>query len=223
MPMIVDIHPHIISDDVDRYPVMPLSGKRSDWSKERLSTVESLTAAMDEAGVTKAAIVHSSTTYGFDNSYVLDACTEHSERLVAVGSVDVTQPDVPVTIRLCVERGLVGLRLFTGGSTKAYNPLELEDVRSYPAWEVCAQLKLPMCIQTGVAGLPQVCDLARRFPTVNIILDHLAHPDVSDGAPYVKAQSLFDRSSHAWWKCSGRNVLPMVQIFRVQKGRLPSS
>ncbi len=163
MPMIVDIHSHIISDDVDRYPVMPLSGKRSDWSKERLSTVESLTAAMDEAGVTKAAIVHSSTTYGFDNSYVLDACTEHSERLVAVGSVDVTQPDVPVTIRLCVERGLAGLRLFTGGSTKAYNPLELEDVRSYPAWEVCAQLKLPMCIQTGAAGLPQVCDLARRF------------------------------------------------------------
>ena len=32
---IVDIHPHIISDDETRYPPAPLFGKRSDWSQER--------------------------------------------------------------------------------------------------------------------------------------------------------------------------------------------
>jgi predicted TIM-barrel fold metal-dependent hydrolase len=147
---------------------------------------------MDEAGVAKAAVVHSSTTYGFDNSYVLDACAEYSARLVAVGSVDVTLPDAPATIRACVGRGLAGLRLFTGGSTKAFDPGELEDARAYPAWEMCAELNLPMCIQTGPIGLPQVADLAKRFPTVKIILDHLGRPDVTDGAPYAKAQSLFD-------------------------------
>ena len=36
-------------------------------------TLEELMAAMDEAGVDKAAIVHSSTTYGFNNDYVVDA------------------------------------------------------------------------------------------------------------------------------------------------------
>jgi predicted TIM-barrel fold metal-dependent hydrolase len=189
---IVDIHPHIISDDESRYPSAPLFGKRSDWSKERPTTVETLIAAMDEAGVARAAVVHSSTTYGFDNSYVVDGCAKYAERLVAVGSVDVLQADAPQVIRGWAERGLAGLRLFTGGSTKDFDPSELDDPRSFPAWELCGELGLPMCIQTGPIGLPQVTALARRFPNVRIVLDHLARPEVADGAPYAKAQSLFD-------------------------------
>ncbi|QGZ60059.1 amidohydrolase family protein [Paraburkholderia acidiphila] len=189
---IVDIHPHIISDDETRYPPAPLFGTRSEWSKERPTTVETLIAAMDEAGVAKAAVVHSSTTYGFDNSYVVDGCAKYADRLVAVGSVDVLQPDAPQRIREWTDRGLAGLRLFTGGSTKEFDPSELDDARSFPAWELCAELNLPMCIQTGPIGLPQITTLARRFPTVRIILDHLGRPEVADGVPYAKAQSLFD-------------------------------
>ena len=188
----VDIHPHVISDDEGAFPPAPLFGKRSDWSQERPSTVESLIAAMDEAGVAKAAVVHSSTTYGFDNSYVVDACSRYPERLLAVGSVDVLQPDAPDVIRGWVAKGLGGLRLFTGGSTKEFDPSELEDPKSFPAWELCGELGLSMCIQTGPVGLPQVTALAKRFPRVAIILDHLGRPDVTDGPPYAAAQSLFD-------------------------------
>ncbi|MHA4869548.1 amidohydrolase family protein [Duganella sp. PWIR1] len=192
MTSIVDIHPHIISDDEQAYPPAPLFGKRSDWSQERPSTVEALIAAMDAAGVAKAAVVHSSTTYGFDNSYVVDGCNQYKDRLVAVGSVDVLQPDAPKTILEWKERGLAGLRLFTGGSTKEFDPSELEDPRSYPAWELCSELGITMCIQTGPIGLPQVTALAKRFPKVKIILDHLGRPDVLDGPPYANAKSMFD-------------------------------
>ena len=192
MSTIIDIHPHIISDDESRYPPAPLFGKRSDWSQERPTTVETLIAAMDEAGVAKAAVVHSSTTYGYDDSYVVDGCAKYPDRLVAVGSVDVLQADAPATIRMWVERGLAGLRLFTGGSTKDFDPSELDDPRSFPAWELCEELGLSMCIQTGPVGLPQVTMLAKRFPKVNIILDHLGRPDVLDGPPYTAASSLFD-------------------------------
>ncbi|MDH7798835.1 MULTISPECIES: amidohydrolase family protein [unclassified Beijerinckia] len=188
----VDIHPHVISDDANRYPLAPLFGKRSDWSRERPCTVETLIAAMDDASVDKAAVVHSSTTYGFDNSYVADACAQYSDRLVAVGSIDILQPDATEEIHRWVDRGLVGLRLFTGGSTKDFDPSDLEDPRSFPAWELCGELGLPMCIQTGPIGLAPVAALAHRFPNVPIILDHLGRPDVTDGAPYAKAQSLFD-------------------------------
>jgi predicted TIM-barrel fold metal-dependent hydrolase len=104
----------------------------------------------------------------------------------------VLQPDAPEKIREWVKRGLAGLRLFTGGSTKEFDPSELDDPRSFPAWELCGELGLPMCIQTGPIGLPQVTALAKRFPNVAIILDHLGRPEVADGAPYAKAQSLFD-------------------------------
>ena len=192
MAKIIDIHPHIISDDESRYPPAPLFGKRSDWSQERPTTVETLIAAMDEAGVAKAAVVHSSTTYGFDNSYVVDGCAKYPDRLVAVGSVDVLQPDAPDTIRSWIDRGLAGLRLFTGGSTKDFDPSELDDPRSFPAWELCSELGLSMCIQTGPVGLPQVTVLAKQFPKVSIILDHLGRPEILDGPPYAAAASLFE-------------------------------
>jgi len=196
MPMsFVDIHPHVISDDESAYPPAPLFGKRSDWSKERPNTVEALVAAMDEAGVDKAAVVHSSTTYGFDNSYVIDACNRYAGRLIAVGSVDVLASDACETIRAWVDRGLEGLRIFTGGSTKEFDPSELDDSRVYPAWELLGEMGLTMCIQTGPVGLPAVVALAERFPNVPIILDHLGRPDVTDGPPYANAQSLFDLAS----------------------------
>jgi predicted TIM-barrel fold metal-dependent hydrolase len=188
----IDIHPHVISDDEGTYPPTPLFGKRSDWSKERPSTVETLIASMDSSGVGKAAVVHSSTTYGFDNSYVVDACNRYADRLIAVGSVDVLAPEACDLIRMWVDKGLKGLRVFTGGSTKEFDPSELDDARAYPAWELLGELGISMCIQTGPVGLPAVTSLAKRFPNVNIILDHLGRPDVTDGMPYTNAQSLFD-------------------------------
>ncbi|WP_206956851.1 amidohydrolase family protein [Trinickia acidisoli] len=188
---IIDIHPHIISDDDKRYPPAPLFGKRSDWSQERPNTVEALIRAMDEAGVAKAAVVHSSTTYGFDNSYVVDGCNRYKDRLAAVGSVDMLADDVPAVIKAWADKGLVGLRIFTGGSTKDFDPSELDNPKSFKAWEMLAELKLPMCIQTGPIGLPQVRMLAEKFSTVNIVLDHLGRPDVLDGAPYANAAGLF--------------------------------
>lgn len=187
----IDIHPHIVSNDNDRYPPAPLFGKRSEWSQERPSTVESLIAAMDAAGVAKAAVVHSSTTYGFDNSYVIDGCKQYADRLVAVGSVDMLDDNVATVIKGWVDKGLAGLRIFTGGSTKDFDPSELDNPKSFRAWERLAELQLPMCIQTGPIGLPQVTMLAKMFPTVNIILDHLGRPDVLDGPPYKNADSLF--------------------------------
>ena len=96
------------------------------------------------------------------------------------------------TIRWWADRGLGGLRIFTGGSTKDFDPTELEDESAYPAWGLLGELGLSMCIQTGPIGLPQVTALARRFPRVKIVLDHLARPDVLDGPPYANAASLFE-------------------------------
>ena len=44
----IDIHPHIIASDATHYPLAPLGGHQSDWSRTRPVTVEQLVAAMDE-------------------------------------------------------------------------------------------------------------------------------------------------------------------------------
>ena len=86
---VIDIHPHIVSPDTQRYPLAPLGGVQSTWSSERPTTYDDLLAAMDDAGVDKAAIVHSSTAYGYDNSYVADAVAAVPSRFTAVCSIDV--------------------------------------------------------------------------------------------------------------------------------------
>ncbi len=90
--MTIDIHPHVISTDTQRYPNAPLGGHKSDWSRERPVSVEQMIAAMDQAGIAKSALVQASTCYGHDNSYIADAVAAHPNRFTGVFSVDVLAP-----------------------------------------------------------------------------------------------------------------------------------
>jgi L-fuconolactonase len=188
---VIDIHPHIIAKDENRYPRNPLFGVQSDWSRSRPNTVEEYVAAMDDAGVDKAAIVQASTCYGYDNSYVADSIARYPNRLTGVGSVDVRSPDAPEKIDNWAKKGITGFRLFTGGSTAAIDASWLTDPASFPAWEKAGDLGLSMCIQTDETGIASIKTLTRRFPKVPILIDHLARPNIKAGPPYKKAAPLF--------------------------------
>ena len=191
MTTIVDIHPHVIATDTARYPLNPLGGTQSTWSSERPTTYAMLAAAMDEAGVDKAAIVQASTAYGHDNTYVAEAVAAHPKRFTGVFSVDVLAPDAAAKMRHWMERGLTGLRLFTTGSTMPGQATWFADPRTYPAWEYAGRAGLPVCMQMTQQGLPQLRDLMRQFPKVRIILDHLARPQLVDGPPYAADRDFF--------------------------------
>lgn len=197
MAKLHDIHPHIISDDDVRYPRAPIGGVQSDWSKEHKITTEQMLADMDAAGIASSALVQSSTCYGYDNSYVLDAVAAHPDRFTAVCSIDVTAPDAVQTIRDLRARGLAGLRIYTGGSKLEFSYGVLEDPKSFPVWEYCGASALPICLQVRPPAFPIISSLARQFPQTRIILDHLARADTTDGPPYDNARSLFDLAEHS--------------------------
>jgi len=190
---LIDIHPHITSPDTDRYPVDPLGGKRSDWSKERSATITDLAAAMDEAGVDKAAIVHSSTTYGFDNSYVADSIVDYPGRFTGVFSVDVTQPDAPEKMRYWVGRGMTGMRIYARGSTMKTDWLRIDDPAVTPAWECAAELGISVATNVNARddSLAHIKTILARFPSVPLVIDHLGRPPIADGPPYLAAESYF--------------------------------
>jgi L-fuconolactonase len=193
----IDIHPHIIASDAARYPLAPLGGHQSDWSRTRPVTVEQLVAAMDGAGVQKAAIVQASTCYGHDNSYVADAVAAYPQRFTGVFSVDVLAPDAPERMRYWRAKQLTGLRLFTFGSTMSEQANWLDDAKSYPAWACAGELGLSICLQMSAKAIPQAASMAERFPHVRIILDHGARPVLEDGPPYDAAASLLALARHA--------------------------
>lgn len=193
----IDIHPHIISSDTKRYPLAPLGGKQSGWSRDRPVTLEQLIAAMDEAGVQKAAIVHASTSYGYDNSYVADAVALYPARFTGVFSVDMLAPDAPERIRYWVGRKLSGLRLFTTGSTMPGQAPWLDDPRLLPAWECAGELGIPICMQMTSAAIPQLTKLLTRYPQIRVVIDHLMKPQLEDGPPYAAASFVFELARHA--------------------------
>ena len=188
--MTIDIHPHVISTDTERYPNAPVGGHKSDWSRERPVSAEQMIAAMDQAGIAKSALVQASTCYGHDNSYIADAVAAHPNRFTGVFSVDVLAVDVPETIRHWVGRNLTGMRLFTAGSTMPNQADWVDDPRSFPAWECASELRIPVCMQMTVKALPQLIRMLERFPKVRVILDHLAKPTLSDGPPYIGASDV---------------------------------
>jgi predicted TIM-barrel fold metal-dependent hydrolase len=195
---IVDIHPHIVSRDTVRYPVTPIGGKRSEWSKERSVTLEELVAALDEAGVDKAAIVHSSTTYGFNNDYVVDAVAAFPKRFTGVFSVNVTEPDAAERMRYWYDKGMTGMRIFARGSTIKEAWLAIDDPVTFPAWECASELGISVATNvhgTG-AGLEQIKSILTRFPRVRLIIDHLGRPPVEDGPPYAAAKDYFSLADY---------------------------
>jgi predicted TIM-barrel fold metal-dependent hydrolase len=196
MSAVIDVHPHVISGDLARYPRDPLGGSQSDWSRERPVSAEAMIAAMDEAGVSKSALVQAATCYGYDNSYLADAVARFPERFAGVFSVDVFRPDAPERIAHWMGKGLAGLRIFIAGHTMASKDARLDDARSFPAWDLAGELGITVSVQLRAAGIPQLESMLGRFPRVRVLLDHMARPAIEDGPPYAQAESLFALARH---------------------------
>jgi predicted TIM-barrel fold metal-dependent hydrolase len=193
---VIDIHTHVISPDTARYPLSPLGGKQSEWSRTRPATAEGLIAEMDRAGVAKSAVVHASTAYGFDNSYLADSVAKHPDRFTGVFSIDMFAADAGAQLERWMRAGLTGMRLFTTGSTSPGQAAWLADPRTFPVWERAEAAGLPVCLQMRPEGVPDLLKLLGRFRRVPVILDHLARPVLSDGPPYAAAQWLFELAVH---------------------------
>lgn len=219
--MIVDTHPHLLAADLKKYPITPIGGTQSEWSKGRHLTAEDLLQHMDEAGVERAVLVQAATVHGYDNSYCADSAQRYPDRFVAVCTIDVLAPDAPDRLSYWVEeRGIRGLRLFTTGSNLPETGW-LDDPQTFPVWERSRSLGIPVCVQIRLSGLPRLGVVLERFPDVPVLLDHLASPPIEDGPPFAAAQPLFDLAHHPnlYLKFSPHNLQatgkggPVVQPF----------
>lgn len=188
---ILDIHPHVISTDTQKYPRNPLGGHQSDWSRDRPVSYEQMIVAQDRAGVEKAALVQASTCYGHDNSYLANAVAAHPERFTGVFSCDLLAPDAVQTMEHWMAKRLTGMRLFTTGSTMPGQQNWLDDPRTFPGWALAEERGLPVCLQMTAKGIAQLVNVLNRFPRLRVVLDHMARPKQDDGPPYTGADSLW--------------------------------
>ena len=190
--LIVDVHPHIVSTDTVKYPITPIGGVRSDWSAERSIDAEEMIVAMADAGVDKMAMVHSSTTYGFNCDYVADAVARYPKQFTGVFSIDVTAADASEKMRYWFSRGCTGQRIFTRGSTMKEAWVALDDPKLFPCYETAEELGIAVAVNPQVPKFYELEAILKQFPKVNFILENMGKSDFTDGAPFNNARPLFE-------------------------------
>ena len=187
---IVDTIVHPISTDEVRYPPSPGEGERLGWSTGRRASIEEFAALSRAAGVTQTVLVHSFSTYGYDNAYVVDAAASDPERFVPVGSVDPLAPDVVDQMAYWVgDRGLQGIRY-------PHVDLRVFDAGHAAAWRAPADLGIPLLFhsrETPFAVLGAVLD---ANPDLVVVGDHLLNPPIDDGPPFERAASFLELAVH---------------------------
>jgi 4,5-dihydroxyphthalate decarboxylase len=153
-----DTHTHAISADTETYPVKPLGGTRSEWSQTRPVDVDGLIRSLDDAGVERAALVHASTVYGFDNSYAAAALARYPDRLVAVGAVDFLADSAVADLQqLIEEQGFSGVRIrVSDGTTKVPTPGSgVSDERMEGVWDYIAANDMSRCASRCTPKTPR--------------------------------------------------------------------
>lgn len=193
--MIVDAHTHLWRPDSSgAFRVATIVSGEVDIPAELLGRY------LDEHGVERAVLVQP--VYpGEDNSLVADAATAEPDRFAAVCVVDPRKPEAADTLAYWVtERGCRGLRLRpkVPGETQIFGHTD-----SFPLWEAAARLKIAVNVLASFEHLPAVAQLAERFPSVPIVIDHFAHPARPDDLASIEPLLALSRFPSVSIKLSG--------------------
>jgi predicted TIM-barrel fold metal-dependent hydrolase len=168
----IDVHVHVVASDRDRYPV------RQNPPAWPAVTGDALAASMDAQGVTRALLVQSFFTYGFDNSYAIDCAAADPGRYLVVCVIDQTAPDAPeVLTRLVRDQGVRGVRLMPKGMPGGV----LWDPKTFGVWERAGELGVPLTVAAEIRHLPEMPQVVERFPDVTACFEHMW--DAGIGAP----------------------------------------
>ncbi len=181
MALIVDAHLHVWRAQ----PAGP-PGAATLVSPEEDVPIEEGLHVLDRHGVARAVLIQP-VFPGEDNRYVADCAAACPDRLAAVCVVDPRAAGAEDRLEhWVVGRGCRGLRLRPKlvDESAAFGP------RSYSLWERARRLGIVISVLANPEHLSTLAALAARFPEVPIVLDHLAHPRLSEGVAGPGFQSL---------------------------------
>lgn len=184
--LMMDSHAHIISDDADRYPPSPPSGKLDPAALASPMTIDRLIAEMDATGVAQAVIVQRGSIYGFDNSYVCDSGARFPDRLRVVCSIDAARADSAEQVHRWISKhGAAGIRLMELVRSDDIGWLDGPSPRQ--AWEAAADLGAPVCVHlfpwNRAAGLNSIASIVESLPNLTVVIDHFGAMRSDAGPP----------------------------------------
>ncbi len=175
---LVDTHTHVVSADLARYPLQP-QPFGVDWYRTDPVDVDGLLGAASGAGVERVVLVQAQGAYGYDCRYVLDAVAGHTDRCVAVVSIDMDGPDPVTSLRaLAAHPATGGVRLF---GVSGIEPTWLADPDRLVVWQTAQELGLTVVATVFDRHLAPLRWTLERVPQLPVALDHCGFPDIGGG------------------------------------------
>jgi predicted TIM-barrel fold metal-dependent hydrolase len=192
-----DTHAHFYTNDVDRYP---FNSRTSRYGPEIMvakamrfpQTPKEVFAFWEENHIGKGAGVQYSSTYRFDNRYLLDISREHPDKIVPIVILDSEDAKTPDTLaQMASQNKIAGVR-WTGTPSPApgaapgpagmasNSDFPFLSEKAQPSWQAANRLGLTVVLMP-IGGdtrgaMRKVAEHAVRYPNVNILLDHIGFP-----------------------------------------------
>lgn len=202
-PLLFDSHAHLVADDQTAYPRNPMQrakdapyrppgvigipgGHHGPNPINEVPDASRVLQWMKEENVDGIVAVQKRMIYRYDNSYILDSSDKYPDLFSAVVILNAEDDATPGLVQRYVnDHGLAGVRLFGGRKPDGSMPW-LNSPQALKTWEVCNENGLVMDLEVlsvggGGPSIPAIIELARRYPNVRVVLDHLLEPEMDEG------------------------------------------
>jgi L-fuconolactonase len=202
-PLLFDSHAHLVADDQVAYPRNPMQraadapyrppgvigrpgGHHGPNPINEVPDAVRMLRWMAQEHVDGIVAVQKRMIYRYDNSYILDSSDKYRDLFSAVVILDAEDGATPGLVRTWIRKhGLAGVRLFGGRKPDGSMPW-LNSPMALKTWDVAQQAGLVMDLEVlsqggGGPSIPSILELARDYPDVRIVLDHLLEPEMEEG------------------------------------------
>jgi predicted TIM-barrel fold metal-dependent hydrolase len=179
-----DTHAHFYTNEPEKYPFNPTGAR---YGAERMiakvaanpMTPKAVFAFWDKVGVEMGTGVQYNSTYGTDNSYLLDVSKEHPNRVSPVVILAPTDAKTPATLQKWAKENRLTAVRWTGSPTAQGMAPFLSD-EAKDSWTVANDLGLAVVLMPLGNNIPpalkRIAELADRYPNVKIAMDHIGFP-----------------------------------------------
>lgn len=171
---VIDTHMHVWSLDWEQFPFSPpeATAKRPEES----NTAEEVVEVMGRHAVDFMVLVQVR-YYGWDNRYVADCLRRYPGKFAAQGLIDPRDPNAADRLTYWMkEHGFAGMRL---SPSYDQQPEWLNSRASDPLWRRAEELGAVFNFLIREEQIPQLEEIATRFPGVPVVVDHMGYPDVA--------------------------------------------
>lgn len=176
MPQIIDFHAHAFPDPVAAAAV-PALAEKGQVNPCLDGRIDSLLAAMDQAGVEKSVLCSIATRPGQFESILSWSKAVRSERIIPFPSFHPESPEAMLQIRTIAAEGFKGIKMHP-----YYQNFSIDEERLLPFYEAMSMAGLVLVMHTGfdigfprerIAGPDRIARVLDRFPELKFVATHL--------------------------------------------------